>query len=104
MGITFEWTIKFGDVLTVAGAFIVAASIIYKRGISEATNSAILTRLVDDFDEMKKEFKSFSAAMSEVATQKMQIGMLMKWYDELRHGQGFVRGSRSSVDGEYPPS
>lgn len=90
MGLSFEWTVKFGDILTLAGALLVAGSILYKRGIAEATNSAILSRLVEDFDEMKKEFKAFSAAMSEVATQKMQIGLLMKWYDELRRGVGII--------------
>jgi hypothetical protein len=91
MGINFEWTVKIGDVLTLLGALVVAGSILYKRGITEATNAAILARLVEDFDEMKKEFKAFSAAMGEVATQKMQIGLLMKWYDELRRGVGIVK-------------
>lgn len=89
--INFEWTVKFGDVLTMFGAVVVASSILYKRGVSEATNSQILKQLVIDFDEMKKEFKAFSAALTETAVQKKQIELLMRWYDELRRGVGIIR-------------
>ena len=100
MPIDFEWTVKFGDLLTVGGAAVVAASILHKRGRSEATSDAILTRLVEDFREMKEEFKTFSSTMAKVATQESQIALLMKWYDELRRGIGFVRGVRG-IDHEY---
>lgn len=89
--LSFEWTIKFGDVLTMCSAVIVAGAILYRKGQAEATHNAILSRLVDDFDEMKKEFKAFSSVLSEVALQKMQIELLMKWYDEFRRGVGLIK-------------
>lgn len=101
MGIAFEWTVKFGDLLTMGGALVVAMSILYRRGRNEATSDAILTRLVEDFREMKEEFKTFSSTMAKVATQESQIGLLMKWYDELRRGEGFVKGPRG-IDREFP--
>lgn len=104
MGFSFEWTVKFGDVLTLIGALAVAASFLYKRGGQEAGVALTLEALAKEFTEMKTEFKGFAETLQTVAVQEVKIGLLMKWYDELRHGQGFVRGTRTSVDGEYPPS
>lgn len=104
MGISFEWTIKFGDILTFIGLIAAAASFLYRRGGQETGMHLTLEALALQFAEMKTEFKTFGETLQTVAVQEVKIGLLMKWYDELRHGQGFVRGSRTSVDGEYPPS
>lgn len=100
MGIAFEWTVKFGDVLTMFGAFAVAAAFLYRRGGQEVAVKLTLEALTRELTEMKKEFHAFSETLQKVAVQEMQIGLLMKWYDELRRGEGFIKGSRG-IDREY---
>ncbi len=99
--ISFEWTIKLGDVLTLAGACAVAAAFLYRRGGQEAGVQITLEALTKQLTEMKTEFKAFAETLKEVAVQKEQIRLLMKWYDELRHGDGFVRGARG-IEREFP--
>ncbi len=82
----FDWSIRFGDVLTMAGAVFVGGSFLYRRGGRDAT----LDTLAKDFTEMKEEFKTFAQTLSKVAIQEMQISLLMKWYDELRRGIGKI--------------
>jgi hypothetical protein len=36
---------------------------------------------------MKTEFKTFSETLQKIAVQETKIELLMKWYDELRHGR-----------------
>lgn len=101
MGLTFEWTVKLGDILTLAGAFFVAAAFLYNRGGKEAGDQMTLTALSKEFTEMKGEFKTFSDTLQKIAVQETKIELLMKWYDELRHGTGFVQEPRRANDGEY---
>jgi hypothetical protein len=102
MGLTFEWTVKLGDVLTLAGAFFVAAAFLYNRGGKEAGDQMSLNTLSTEFKEMKAELKTFSETLQKIAVQETKIELLMKWYDELRHGNGFVQGPRrANIDGEY---
>ncbi|QPF81693.1 hypothetical protein IC762_17880 [Bradyrhizobium genosp. L] len=101
MGISFEWTFRIGDILTFFGALSVAAAFLYRRGGDETRTRLMLEALKDEIKEMKTEFKAFGETVKQVATQGVQIGMLMKWYDELRRGEGFVKGARG-VDREYP--
>jgi hypothetical protein len=102
MGLTFEWSVKFGDLLTLGGALIVAAAFLYNRGGKEAGDQMTLQALSREFTEMKSEFKTFSDTLQKIAVQETKIELLMKWYDELRHGDGFVQGPRrANVDGLY---
>lgn len=102
MGLAFEWTVKLGDILTMGGAVMVAAAFLYNRGGKEAGDSMTLRALSKEFTEMKTEFKAFSDTLQKIAVQETKIELLMKWYDELRHGQGFIQGPRrANIDGEY---
>jgi hypothetical protein len=102
MGLTFEWTVKLGDVLTLAGAFFVAAAFLYNRGGKEAGDQMTLTALSKEFTEMKSNSKRSAIRLQKIAVQETKIELLMKWYDELRHGNGFVQGPRrANIDGEY---
>lgn len=87
----FEWTIRAGDLLTLVGGCVVAAAFLYRRGGDDAIVRLTLKIMTDDLAEMKTEFKSFGDTLKKVALQEMQIGLLMKWYDELRRGKGIVR-------------
>lgn len=89
-GLNFEWTFRIGDILTFASGLVVAASLLYRRGGNDAGIKITLRALTEQLAEMKTEFKTFGEAMKEVAVQKMQIGLLMKWYDELRRGIGKI--------------
>lgn len=102
MGLTFEWTVKLGDLLTMGGAVMVAAAFLYNRGGKEAGDQMSLQALSKEFGEMKTELKTFSDTLQKIAVQETKIELLMKWYDELRHGDGFVQGPRrANVDGMY---
>jgi hypothetical protein len=85
-----------------AGAVMVAAAFLYNRGGKEAGDSMTLQALSKEFTEMKKEFKAFSDTLQQIAVQETKIELLMKWYDELRHGEGFIQAPRrANIDGEY---
>lgn len=102
MGLAFEWTVKLGDILTMGGALMVAAAFLYNRGGKEAGDQMSLKALSEEFKEMKLELKTFSDTLQTIAVQETKIELLMKWYDELRHGDGFIQGPRrANVDGEY---
>lgn len=102
MGLAFEWTVKLGDILTMGGAVMVAAAFLYNRGGKEAGDQMSLTALSEEFKEMKSELKTFSETLQKIAVQETKIELLMKWYDELRHGDGFIQAPRrGNVDGEY---
>lgn len=97
----FEWTFRAGDLLTFIGGVGVAAAFLYRRGGDDAATRISLKAFTDQLAEMKVEFKSFGDTLKKVAIQEMQIGLLMKWYDELRRGDGYVKGERG-IDREYP--
>ncbi|MCK1718856.1 hypothetical protein [Bradyrhizobium sp. 141] len=102
MGLTFEWTVKLGDILTMGGAIMVAAAFLYNRGGKEAGDQMTLRALSKEFGKMQTEFKAFSETLQKIAVQETKIELLMKWYDELRHGEGFIQGPRrANVDGMY---
>jgi hypothetical protein len=99
-GLGFEWTIKLCDLLTIAGALFVVATLLHKRGGQEAGMQVTLQALAHELKELKEQFKAFSDTLTQVATQEVKINLLMKWYDELRRGDGFIRGSRG-IEREY---
>jgi predicted CopG family antitoxin len=98
----FEWVFKPGDFFTLVSALIVAFAFMYRRGGKEANDSTTLKLLSKELAEMKTEFKTFSETLQKIAVQETKIELLMKWYDELRHGDGFIQGPRrANVDGQY---
>ena len=102
MGLTFEWTVKLGDIFTMGGAFVVAAAFLYNRGGKEAGDKMTLNTLATSFEKLETEVKGFGETLKKIAVQETKIELLMKWYDELRRGEGFITASRRGVDGEHP--
>lgn len=96
----FEWTFRAGDVLTLFGAISVAAAFLYRRGGHEVGVKVNLEALTKELTEIKGELSEFGKAMTKLAVQETKIDLLMKWYDELRRGMGFVRGEHG-IDREY---
>jgi cob(I)alamin adenosyltransferase len=86
----FDWSIKFGDVLTLAGAVYVGSTFLYRRGGSDAVSDRTLHAITKEISEIKSELSEFSKALVQLAVQDTKIDMLMKWYDELRRGIGKV--------------
>jgi hypothetical protein len=101
MGLGFEWTIRAGDLLTFIGGVCVAAAFLYRRGGSDTELKLAVTACLKEVSEMKAELSEFGRAMTKLAVQETKIDLLMKWYDELRRGEGFVKGTRG-IDREYP--
>ena len=103
-GVGFEWTIRFGDVLTMGGAVLVGLGIFYRRAGAEAGLSIKV-------DEMKEELKELSKVITEQAVQNQRLveqsrrmTMLEQRVEDLRRGRGYVTErdqKRPIVDGEY---
>jgi hypothetical protein len=51
--ISFEWTIRAGDILTIIGAFSIAAAFLYRRGAKDISMEITLKALTDQLAEMK---------------------------------------------------
>lgn len=100
MGIAFEWTIKFGDVLTLFGALVVAGSFLYRKGGHETGVQVTLQQLAGEFANMQIEIKKISDVLINQADQNRRIIHLEEDVRDLRHGKGFVQGPRG-IDREY---
>ncbi len=95
----FEWTFRAGDVLTFIGGIAVAAAFLYRRGGSDTELKMAVSACLKEISAIKSELSEFGKAMTKLAVQETKIDLLMKWYDELRRGKGWVHGS-DGVDGE----
>lgn len=89
-GVAFEWTIKAGDLLTMGAGLVVAFGLFYKRGGVDADVRTAIKMLTKDFNEMKDDMRTFSKAIADLAVQRSEINMLIKWYDEMRRGVGRI--------------
>jgi hypothetical protein len=68
-----------------------------RAGKSAGKVETLLSAHHDDIVGLRDELKEIRPTLTAIAVQKtqidninLQIGQLTKWYDELRHGQGFV--------------
>jgi hypothetical protein len=96
----FEWTFRAGDILTFVGGLAVAAAFLYRRGGSDVELKLAVAACLKHISEIKLELSEFGKAMTRMAVQETKIDLLMKWYDELRRGEGWVKGDHG-VDREY---
>jgi hypothetical protein len=92
MGLGFEWSIRFGDILTFAGGLFVAATLIFGTGRSTGKLETAVTACLKEISEMKSELSEFGKALTKIAVQETKVDLLMKWYDELRRGIGKIDG------------
>lgn len=96
--ISFDWSIRAGDVLTMVGALGVAGGILYRRGRDEsALETAVkncleeISTLREEITALNNEMKQFATIIAKIAVQETKVELLMKWYDELRRGIGVIR-------------
>lgn len=97
---TFDATIKLGDVMTVLG--IVGGGFTFLFAMKGEIK--LLTREIalqsKTLEVHSERIGKVEAVLVKQAQQDTRIQMVEKHVDELRHGEGFVRGSRG-VDREY---
>lgn len=82
------------------GMFGGGAIILIKMGRMMGTFETIGNTQAREISELKEDIKSVNNVITQVAVQKAEIasldqrvGLLMTWYDELRHGHGYVKGT-----------
>lgn len=109
-GVGFEWTVRFGDILTMGGAAVVALGIFYRRGASEGGLIEKVDDTLKELSEMKEELKGLAKVITEQAVQQTRLNeqsrrmtMIEQWIDDLRRGKGYVqeRNPNISIDREY---
>lgn len=99
--VSFEWTVRARDILTFIGGCGVIAAFLFRSGGSVGRLEAAMTRCLDEISQMKREVSEFGQAVIRLSVQETKTDLLMKWYDELRSGKGFIQGPRG-VDHEWP--
>lgn len=98
----FDWSFRFGDILTCIGGLAAAAAFLYRRGGSDVELKLAVAACLKEISEIKTELSEFGKAMTRLAVQETKINLLMKWYDELRRGKGWVGGhADDGLDGKY---
>jgi hypothetical protein len=98
--IKFNWNIGIGDILTLCSALIVAGSLMFRGGQTLTKLQIAMENALAEIAELKKEVAQMGKVLTQLAVQEERLSMLTRWYDELRRGQGFVRGTHG-IDREY---
>lgn len=68
--------------------------------VTASVQSAMATQTAD-ISELKQDIKVVSRVLTELAVQKTRLDNIDKRIDELRHGDGWIRGARG-IDKQYP--
>ena len=109
MGLNFNWTFGLGDIFTLLSGLSIAGAFLYRRGSGDSKLENAVTQAVAEITELKQDVKKMGEVLVQLAVQKTelnamkdQISMVLKWYDELRRGTGWVQGHKG-VDRQYPP-
>lgn len=61
-----------------------------KAGKSAGRIETQLAHHTQSIAELAADLKAIQPILATIAVQKNQIDTLTKWYDELRHGEGYV--------------
>ena len=104
MAVDFDWTVRLTDIVTWVGLLGAGATYFINKGKEETVLEDSVKQALLELTEVKKQVTKFNEVASDFAVQKMQIALLMKWYDELRRGEGFVQARMQrggTADGEY---
>jgi hypothetical protein len=99
-----DWNVRFGDLLVVAS--LVGTCLFYAARAGRFAES--IANMQEEIKQLKDVTKELSVIVTQqaVATVRMdsqgeRLNILDKRLEDLRHGQGFVRGSRG-IEKEYP--
>lgn len=86
------------EIVKVVGIFGGGAIIMLRMGRMMGTFETIGRQQAVEITEIKRDMKIMSDTVTTVAVQKNEISnlhdditRLYKWYDELRHGKGYIQ-------------
>ncbi len=61
-----------------------------KAGKSAGRVEAVLDHHTKSIEALARSLERIQPVLEQIAVQKNEIANLTKWYDELRHGEGYV--------------
>lgn len=110
MGVNFNWEFGIGNVFTLISALVIAGAFLFRKGGDLQKLNMAVTAALNQIAELKTEVSKIGLILTQVAVQNermdnlgQRLNMMDKRYDELRRGDGWVTGHRTSIDGEYNP-
>lgn len=98
-----DTTINLGNLLTALLAIVAFAVAFTKIGGRLDLLSLRVKALEDSLKGHGDLLQRLVIAETRQSTHGQLIATMQKDLSDLRRGQGFIRGQRSSVDGRYPP-
>lgn len=93
--VVIEQTITIGNIIEIL-------SIIAGGLTVFITLKNTVSNIKDDVSGMQTEIKKLADIITKMAVTDIRLTNVEQDIRELRHGEGFVRGHRASIDGEYP--
>lgn len=85
-------------VIELGGGGAAIAVVLVKMGRMTGTFEQVSIQQTQEIAEMHEELKAVQKMVVDIAVQKVmlenmqvQITTLIKWYDEIRHGKGFIK-------------
>lgn len=105
----FEWTIRFGDVLTFLGALFVGAGLLVRWGGGGQKIEDALVQVQRELSGVNTELEKLAQVITLQAVQTVRIDnlserirLLQQNVEDLRRGRGFIQDrDAKSVDREY---
>lgn len=92
-----DWTVRVGDLLVIGG-FITAIITLFSMQKSDIRVIRHDLKYVQEhLATLNESFTQLGQILTQVAVQDSRLGMMEKSIDELRHGQGFVRLSKTHL-------
>lgn len=90
MGLTFDWTVNVGNVITIAMALIAFIGTYFAMkydilGLKEAN-----VGMRGDIGELKDDIKTLNRTISDIAVLSLRLTRAEDDIRELRHGDGFI--------------
>ncbi len=99
---TIDWTVSVVSLAQIVGIGIGGIAFLM-------TMKNTVTNIKNDVSAIQFEIKKMGEILTKMAVAETRIDNcdtrltnIERDVRELRHGQGFIRGSRTSIDGEYP--
>jgi len=91
MMFTFDWTISFGNILTVLGVLGTWAWMFMSMKAELRVQRHDLGSLKERMTSLSEAFTHLGKILTQIAVQDTRLTMIEKAIDELRHGQGFIK-------------
>lgn len=87
-----DWTITFGNLIQIA-AFVGGGLFMFFTMRSDIRVLRHDVGYIEDrISTLNEAFTQLGKILTQVAVQDSRLGMIEKAVDEIRHGQGFIKG------------